>query len=184
MQMRIRLIYMCMWAAGLGLALPAAAAGTYQTPAQFVAETFGGDAPPAQALWLDDDVRGRLEAVLGHAPKMLRLRYWAADGRTVWILDEVGKEQPITTGVVVNEGRIEELRVLVFRESRGWQIRYPFFTDQFKRVRLTEERELSADIDGITGATLSVRAMSRVAKAALTLHGIVTGNDIKLARQP
>ena len=39
-----------------------------------------------------------------------------------WILEEIGKSKPITMGFVVNAGAIEITRVLVFRESRGWEI--------------------------------------------------------------
>ncbi|MEE9253708.1 MAG: FMN-binding protein [Pseudomonadales bacterium] len=151
--------------------LMAAEAGAvvYQPPEQFVAEAFGGDPPSAQALWLDGDLKAALTGIFGHAPVMLRIRYWQRDERSVWILEEIGKEKPITTGVVVDEGAIADVRVLAFRESRGWEIRYPFFTDQFQARRLTQDSELDGAIDGITGATLSVRAMKKMARAALRL---------------
>ncbi len=101
---------------------------------------------------------------------MLRLRYWGRDGRTAWILDEIGKEEPITTGIVVNGRAIEEVKVLIFRESRGWEVRHPFFTDQFKGARLGHDDQLDRHIDGISGATLSVRALKRLARVALFLH--------------
>ncbi len=146
-----------------------AAAGVYQPPEEFVAQAFDGAPPKARALWLDAGLKTHLSEIFGHAPKMLRIRYWQRDARTVWILEEIGKEKPITTGIVVHDGAIEDVRVLAFRESRGWEIRYPFFTDQFRQRRLTAERELDGRIDGITGATLSVRAMRRMARAALLL---------------
>ena len=146
-----------------------AAAGLYQPPEQFVADAFNGTPPKARALWLDADVKSGLAEIFGRAPAMLRIRYWHRGTRTVWILEEIGKEKPITTGIVVDDGAIEDMRVLVFRESRGWEIRYPFFTDQFKDRRLTGRSELDGHIDGITGATLSVRAMKKMARAALLL---------------
>ena len=60
--------------------------------------------------------------ILGHAPAMLRMRYWQAGAKTAWIIDEIGKELPITFGVVVENDAIQVLRVLQFRESRGWEI--------------------------------------------------------------
>jgi hypothetical protein len=57
-----------------------------------------------------------------------------------------------------------------FRESRGWEIRYPFFTRQFSQLRLTNTGALSHGIDGISGATLSVKAATRSAKFALMLN--------------
>ena len=72
--------------------------------------------------------------------------------KSVWILDEVGKEKPITTGIVIKNGKIELIKILVFRESRGWEIRHAFFTDQFKQTELTKNQQLSSDIDNISGA--------------------------------
>jgi len=146
------------------------AAGVYLAPEAFVARAFDGQPPAPRVLWIDAALREQLTDALGHAPSSLRLRYWAVAQRSVWVLDEIGKDRPITLGVVVDRGAIESLDVLVFRESRGWEIRHAFFTDQFKQARLDHERGLDRDVDGITGATLSVRAAKRVATAALILH--------------
>lgn len=146
-----------------------ASAEVYQEPADFLDEVFAGQTPEPQVLWLTGELRDHASAILGHPPSMLRVRYWAASGRSAWILEEIGKEEPITAGFVVAEGRLERVKVLVFRESRGWEIRHPFFTDQFTEAELTGDRELDRNIDGITGATLSVRAMKRLARLALYL---------------
>jgi hypothetical protein len=99
----------------------------------------------------------------------------------VWILDEIGKDRPITAGFVVNQGRLEEVRVLVFRESRGWEIKHGFFTRQFADLWLSTGDRLSGPIDNITGATLSVKAMTRMATAALLLHEHSSQNAATLA---
>ena len=170
--MRMRMIL------GMFLCLPVAMAiagdRVYQTPEAFVDEAFHGVPPAASALWLQPQLRTELGDILGHKPA-LRVRYWGAGSRTAWIFDEIGKTHPITTGVVVNTGAIEDIRVLVFRESRGWEVKHPFFTDQFHDVRLADNQKsdrhlLDRQIDGITGATFSVRSMKRVARAALFLH--------------
>ncbi len=152
---------------------PSANAGTYtyQEPAAFLADSFGNDVPKPRALWITKSLRPEIRRILGHDLNRLRLRYWETDGRTAWILNEIGKEKPITIGVTVREGRIERLRILIFRESRGGQVRRPFFTDQFDGVTLGSNQRLDRDIDGISGATLSVRAVVRIARLALYLHG-------------
>lgn len=141
---------------------------TYQTTEAFVTEVFGDHTPPARALWMRTELRDEVASVLGRqqAP---RVRYWQQDGRTVWVLEAIGKDQPITAGVVVEDGAIGDIRVLAFRESRGWEIRYPFFTEQFHDALLKPDRTLDRRIDGITGATLSVRAMTNMARVALLL---------------
>ncbi len=137
--------------------------------ARFVAEMFDHATPQLNALWLSPPMRSGLSDILGHAPRSLRIKYHHAADRTLWIFDEIGKVKPITIGVFIEAGKISTIRVLKFRESRGWEIKYSFFTDQFQRIGLTQQMQLTAPIDGITGATLSVAAMKRVAKAALFL---------------
>ena len=84
-------------------------------------------------------------------------------------MDEIGKDRPITAGVVIDNGAIADIRVLVFRESRGWEVKYDFFTRQFDNLRLGNgDQRLSEPVDNITGATLSVNAMTRMARAALS----------------
>jgi hypothetical protein len=147
----------------------ALARGTYQEPDAFLAETFSDNTPEPAVIWLTGDRKDAVEQLLGHRYSSLRIRYWQRDQRSAWILEEIGKDQPITVGLVINTGRLEKIRVLVFRESRGEEIRHPFFTDQFKDAGLDDTGSLDRNIDGISGATLSVRAMKKLARLALYL---------------
>jgi len=155
------------------------ARGTYQDPAEFLRETFENRVPLPTRLPIGDDLRGKVKEILGHDLGVSRLRYWIRDGRTAWILEEIGKTQPITTGIVVSQRKIERIKVLVFRESRGWEVRYPFFTDQFRGTSLTDQNRLDRDIDGISGATLSVRALEKLSRVALLLHEHVERTAIR-----
>ena len=147
----------------------AAAKGVYQTQADFLSEVFAGDVPKPALIWLTGDIRKAATEILQHKPSRLRVRYWAKGARSAWVLEEIGKERPITVGIVINEGRIERLRVLVFRESRGDEVRHDFFTRQFQQTTLKPDLQLSNSIDGISGATLSVRALRKLARLALYL---------------
>ena len=73
-------------------------------------------------------------------------------------------------GIVINANKIEKVNILIFRESRGWEVRHPFYID----VKLNDKKELDKGIDGISGATLSVRAVNRLAVLSLYFHQIVT----------
>tara|TARA_Y100001934_G_scaffold203387_1_gene239766 strand:+ start:6361 stop:6846 length:486 start_codon:yes stop_codon:yes gene_type:complete len=149
--------------------LPVSAGTTYYTPAQISAEVFSESEPEKSALWMTPERRQQAEALLGDAPRQARLRYLAADGRYLWTLSEIGKEKPITFGIVTTSGHIERIEVMVFREVRGDEIRLPQYTRQYKDIALTENGDLSQHIDGISGATYSVRTMKKVAKLALLL---------------
>ncbi len=136
----------------------------------FLSESFEGNVPEVKKIWLEKDLREKVREIMTHDLGVLRIRYWGRDGKTAWIIDEVGKEKPITFGVLVKDDKIANIEVLAFRESRGWEIRYPFFKNQFKGVGITENNELNGKIDGISGATLSVRAMTRISRLAILLH--------------
>ena len=142
----------------------------YQSQEEFLYEAFNDTTPDPGVIWLKGDVKDTSSEILGHPYPGLRIRYWGDGDRTAWILEEVGKVKPITVGLVVNDERLEKIRVLAFRESRGWEVRYPFFTDQFTGIGLTDKHELDQAIDGISGATLSVRALKKLSRLALYLH--------------
>ncbi len=149
------------------------AGGVYQNSDDFINQAFNNAPPKAEALWLNKDLKSQMAEILNHNYKGLRVRYWqqtsSTDHKSVWILDEIGKEKPITTGIVVKNGKIELVKILVFRESRGWEVRHAFFTDQFKNAELKNNQQLNTDIDNISGATLSVRAVKKLATIALLL---------------
>ena len=142
----------------------------YLEPTVFLTEVFGEAQPESKVLWITKDLKPTANKIMTHSHGPRRVRYWAQGQRSAWILEEIGKVKPITTGIVVNEGLIERVTVLIYRESRGWEVRYSFFTDQFLGAKLIEDHELSTSIDGISGATLSVSALTRLAQLALYFH--------------
>ncbi len=146
------------------------AKGTYQPPDEFVKEAFNGQPPAASIIWIKGELREQIEDILQHSFDSKRVRYWQQAKRSVWVLDEIGKKKPITVGIVIDGDKISQLKVLVFRETRGWEVRFPFFSEQFNNATLTEQQQLSQSIDGISGATLSVRALKKLARIALLLN--------------
>ena len=137
----------------------------HQAPAEFLAEQL----PECRqrALWLDRGLKDEAAALLDRPYAGARVRYCEHDGRTAWILDEIGKTEPITTGIVIDAGRVEQVRVLVFRESRGGEVHREAFTRQYREATLQDDYRLDRAIDGITGATLSVWALNRQVRLAL-----------------
>ena len=158
---------------GPAIAGPGGEAGRYIESEDYIRSAFGEELPAPRTLWVSGDLRDAVERVLGHRFNSLRVRYWYDGETSAWILDEIGKELPITIGVTVADAAIVNVRVLEFRESRGWEVRYPFFTDQFIAARLKSDDRLDRSIDGITGATLSVGAVTRIARVALVLDATI-----------
>lgn len=145
------------------------ARGTYQEPKAFLNGVFDSKVPEAKVIWLTGELKNTVSKILQHKPNQLRVRYWKKEQRSVWILNEIGKEKFITVGIVINKNEIKKVKVLIFRESRGDEIRHDFFTQQFKQAKLKTDTQLDRSIDGISGATMSVRALTKLARLALLL---------------
>jgi hypothetical protein len=159
----------------LMLALPAWATDQQAEIERFLGETLG-KLPAAETLWLVGDLQPAVRAILEHDYPAARVRFWRSGTHTAWVLDEIGKEMPITVGISVDNGAVKRVKVLVYRESRGWEVKSPSFTAQFSGAKLAEGHKLDRHIDGISGATLSVRALQKLTRLALLLHrNAVTG---------
>ncbi|GGI71243.1 FMN-binding protein [Shewanella gelidii] len=149
------------------------AKGVYQTKSDFVSTAFAGESPKPKVLWINGEIKPSIEAILAHKFNKLRLKYWQQADESVWIMNEIGKESPITVGIHVKQGKIAKTKVLEYRETRGGEVRHDFFTNQFIDAQLQADHQLDKHIDGITGATLSVRALTKLSRIALYLDGYI-----------
>jgi len=104
------------------------------------------------------------------------------------ITEEIGKFHPFTfiVGVTPN-GKINNVAVLVYRESRGGEIARKRFLYQFIGKSLKNPIRINKDIINVTGATMSVQYMCAGVRKVLAvineyyLSGKRTVSDIKLA---
>lgn len=170
---QIRKIRLAVMLVFVFLPVLACAETVYETQAEFLNRAFNDRPPEPDIAWLTGGRKLAVQQILGHDYPALRVRYWCRDGRSAWSLEEVGKDLPITVGVVVGNNYIESLRVLTYRENRGGEVATPAFMGQFSGSALDGDSALNKAIDGITGATLSVRALTRLATMALYLHSDV-----------
>ena len=90
----------------------------------------------------------------------------------VVILEEIGKTKPITTGFVVKGGQIEMVKMLIYRETIGAEVRRTSFTNQFKGATIDSKGKLTRRINNISGATLSTRATMEMGRLAVYLDQI------------
>lgn len=159
---------------GLAVTLPAYEVQIrHLSQPDFLQQVFADQQPQPGLLPLRGELRERVTKVLGHPYRGMRLRYWHSDEISAWIIDEKSKDMPMTVGVAVGPEGIVDLEILVYREPRGGEVHQAFFRRQYRGMTLSENDNLSGQVDGITGATLSVDATSRVAAMALVLHQVV-----------
>ena len=91
------------------------------------------------------------------------------DGYAV-VQNTIGKHKPMTYMVGVdNEGSVSNVELLVFRESRGSDVRKKRFNVQYEGKTVLDPIRIKRDITNITGATMSVRSMSAGVKRVLVL---------------
>jgi hypothetical protein len=146
-----------------------AAPMVYQKPSDFVKSSLG-QIPATQAITLTGSQQARVRAMLGKNYKSKSIRYWSANGKTAYILEEIGKTEDITTGIVVKGGRIDAVKVLIYRETHGGEVARDSFTRQFRGASLQSDSQLTKNPKNIAGATLSVRALTKLARLALYLE--------------
>ncbi len=140
---------------------------------QFLNTQFDQNIPKPSRLWVKGEMKTAIKDILDRPGKKLNYRYWQAQGKTIWLLNEIGKERDITTAVVVKNQQVAEIKVVVYRESRGGEVMVPWFYEQFKGAQHGDNWQ--REIDSISGATLSVNAMKKQAELALYLSQSLVG---------
>jgi hypothetical protein len=130
------------------------------------------EVPKPQRLWIDKEKQIEIKKRFNPSQIKLSYRYWKVKNKTVWILDEIGKERNITTGIMIENNTIKKVQVLTYRESRGGQVQNKRFTQQY--YQKNSQSNLIKEIDSISGATLSVNALNKQVKLALWLNQHIT----------
>lgn len=161
------------------VALPAQATD-YWTPKALLGDFFKGSKKVApRTITLSDADAAEIAKKLGTEPAKLK-RTWSvyageADGKRTGfaILDaEIGLHELIDIGVRFDDkGRVERLEIMAFREPYGDGVRAERFRNQFVGKGAGDTLVAGRDIDIISGATLSSRAVAlSVKRDALVLQ--------------
>ena len=174
-------------AAFLVALLPALAARADQV---FLSE---GEAPRAlfgsgvtaerKVLELSDGELAELGRLLGRKIEVKRYPYLevsAAEPRPrgqpgrlqgeVFLLDVIGQSLPITFAVGVKaDGTVQDVQVMVYRESHGGEIRERRFRAQFSGKTLQQPLVVGKDVDAISGATISSHSAAYAVRKSLAL---------------
>ena len=86
-------------------------------------------------------------------------------------LNEIGKHEYITFMTALTPaGKVSDVVVMEYRESRGGEVREQRFLRQFRGKKSSDPIQVNRDIVNYTGATLSSHAIARGVKKALLLH--------------
>lgn len=124
---------------------------------------------------LDADLQRKAQEILGYTVPETTLNFYV--GKTNGKVDgyalidhQVGKVMPITFITRINpEGKVEDVEIMVYRESHGGEVKSKRFLNQFKDKTWESPIQIQRDIVNISGATLSSRALTVGVKRALVL---------------
>jgi len=149
----------------------------YLTKKQALEKSFpGADEVVKEKKWLTKEQSEKIEELSLQKIDAKRLTWYVGKkaGKPMgymWVGNEIGKSYPITFMVVLNvDGTVRDVEIMVYREPHGWEVRYPSFLDQFLgRDSDSDFRE----INSITGATLSVRGITKGVSKAVSAYKVL-----------
>jgi Na+-translocating ferredoxin:NAD+ oxidoreductase subunit G len=174
---------------GLAAAPSSAVAQEYYTVRQLLAEQFKSSARVSYIrVRPNDEQRARIERRLGRDLSKSDYTVYVAqtgeriDGYALFD-DELGQHEPISFATFFDaQGKVTRVEVVAYREAYGDGVRAQRFRRQFVGKDAHSGFAPQADIDAISGATISSRALCvGVQRAALVLDETVLRGRTVLA---
>lgn len=150
--------------------LDAALKASFPHAAAFVTET----------VQLEPQVKSESDKALGrqaYDAKTIFISAIGADGSfegCAFVEDELGKHQPITFLVALDaQDRVLAVQLLIYREAQGGEVRSRRFRSQFMGKRHGDLLRLNAEVDAVSGATISSSTLAFGVRRALHLRALV-----------
>jgi hypothetical protein len=135
------------------------------------APVLAQDAPAARITASVRRVFGegaRADTTLVHGITVLRIALGDSLQGFALVRDVKGKDLPITFLVAVDpSGVVRDVDILVYREPYGGEVAYENWRRQFRGAGADNPLRVGREIRGISGATISVHAVTLGVRAAL-----------------
>lgn len=134
-------------------------------------------------LLLTDKLRDEIEDKAGVSQRWKKQDVWRAekDGKLIgwFIVDNViGKHEYITyAAALLPEGKVHGIEIMIYKETRGDQIRDEAWRKLFAGKTLADPFKLDKDIPNISGATLSCRNVMNGVKRLLVLQKLALQSE-------
>lgn len=177
-QSNMKIIFKIAFTCGLLLALAAfpspASAYAYFTQDSLLASFFPDGASTAVTWTPTAEEQAALTTMLGYAPPKDSYRFFVDDGAspTAYALidEQNGQHEPITFGVKLRpDATIERIEVMIYREAYGDGVRAESFRGQFDGLSFKNPMRAGKEIQIVSGATISTRALAIGARRASAL---------------
>ena len=138
---------------------------------------------------LDGSEMQRLQHRLGYTPSKASYTFYVATsgGRIdgyAFIDEEKGEHLPITFAVKLSpQGKVLRQEIVIYREARGDEVRDERFRAQFVGKSAADAIDTDSDIQAVSGATISSRAMAvGVKRACVLFDELVKPTNVASAR--
>lgn len=160
----------------LALASAAGRAEVFHSRESVLTLAFGNEAEiQAQEIFLtEEQISGAARAAGSEIPSRLIRRYdGLRDGELLghaYLETHRVRTLPETLLVVVNpDGSLANVQLVAFHEPVEYRP-HPGFLEQFRGMSLGPDLSLRGDVDGITGATFTARAVTAATRRILAVH--------------
>jgi hypothetical protein len=152
-------------------------AGVYLSRDEALRLAFGDKAVERMSVFLTEDQLARAQELAGDDVEIrsaLVTRFVDADGKSAYFDTHLVRTLQETLMVVVTpQAIVERIEILSFLEPREYLPKEAWL-EQFRGRELDRDLALKRKIHGITGATLSARAVTEATRRVLATHQAIS----------
>jgi hypothetical protein len=169
------------------IVLPVAAVAAVCAPAQALvylsveqaqAAMFGDEALVPLPLALTEAQRAAVEKDAGPFAYQAPPRVWKARDGYFFVDAVIGKHDLITYALALTSaGKVRQVEILEYRESYGSEVRNAGWRRQFQGKAHGDPVQIGADIQSISGATLSSQHVTDGIRRLLAIYAIAIEPD-------
>ncbi len=153
----------------------------FLTKEQALALAFpGADKIETEKKWLTPEQMAEVARLSDQPASENRITYYIGmkGGKPMGylVMDHViGKSYPINFMVLLSpDGKVQNVEIMVYREPQGWEVRFKSFLQQFFGKDASSDFK---DVNSITGATISVRSVTRGVRKAVVAYKVLYLNQ-------
>lgn len=136
-------------------------------------ESFFEGAASTPVVWTPTALqRDEFKTKVGYFPPLARYTWHVRGEGTQYALvdEQLGQHEPITFGVLLlPDATIQRIEVMVYREAYGDGVRAESFRKQFVGLLFTNPMRAGKEVQIVSGATISTRALATGARRASAL---------------
>lgn len=148
-----------------------AANRTYQAALE---ENYPNCLADKEIIYLTNEQKSKIEELSGaKVLSKIKIKYFnKCNGSAIYIDSHIVRTLNETLLIEVKEGKIEKLETISFMEPQEYKSPTKWIA-KFLKKQLDEKLRINADIDALSGATLTAVAVTNASRKILALHQVL-----------